>query len=220
MSYFQNIKNIKVNKVAKYLILSDLIFWSGWGLLSPIFAVFVVDKIQGGTVAVVGMTTAIYWISKSLLRIPIGLFLDNRRGEEDDFWFLFFGLILASLTPFGYLMAVFPWHLYLLQIVFAVGMAMALSGWTAIFTRHIDKGKEATEWGLYGTLIGLGIGLSGALGGLLVSSFGFAFVFILVGLFGILSALSLLAILKFLSPRAIDHGMTFGLKEVFQKDKK
>ena len=108
---------IKLNQVIKILIISDLIFYSGWGLISPIFAVFVVDEIKGGTVAVVGMATAIYWILKSLLRIPIGLFLDSRQGEEDDFWFLFFGLIIASLTPFGYLMATYPWHIYLLQII-------------------------------------------------------------------------------------------------------
>src|SRR3989344_2667744 len=121
--------SIKINQVIKYLILSDLILLSGWGLLLPLFAVFIVNRIQGGTLAVVGATTAIYWILKSCLRIPIGLFLDNRKGEEDDFWLLFFGLILTALAPFGYLMAAYPWHIYLLQIVFAFGEAMAVSGW-------------------------------------------------------------------------------------------
>lgn len=212
--------NIKINKVIQYLILSDVIFWSGWGLISPIFAVFVVKEIKGGTVAVVGIATAIYWILKSLLRIPIGIFLDNRKGEEDDFWFLFFGLIITALVPFGYLMASFPWHIYFLQIIFAFGMAMALSGWTAIFTRHIDKGKEATEWGIYGTLTGLAIGIAGATGGLIAFAFGFEFLFVLVGALGILAAFLLFSILKFLSPRAIDKGMIFSLKELFQKEKK
>lgn len=210
-------KNLKINRVIKYLILSDLIFWSGWGFISPIFAIFVVEKIQGGSMAVVGMATAIYWILKSLLRIPIGIFLDTRKGEEDDFWFLFFGLILSSLVPFGYLMAIYPWHIYLLQIVFAIGMAMSLSGWTAIFTRHIDEGKEATEWGLDATSFGLGVGIAGALGGLLASSFGFNFIFIVVGIFGIISAIILLSILKVISPRSLKKGLIFSLKELFQK---
>jgi MFS family permease len=209
-----------VNKVIKTLILSDLIFWSGWGLISPIFAIFVVEKIQGGNVAVVGMATAIYWILKSLLRIPIGLFLDSHNGEEDDFWFLFFGLIITSLVPFGYLMASYPWHIYLLQVLFAIGMAMALAGAAAIFTRHIEKGKEATEWGLDATLLGLGTGIAGALGGLIAASFGFTSLFILVGVSGIISAFVLLPILKLLSPRAVGRGMIFSFKELFQKEKK
>jgi sugar phosphate permease len=216
------ISNIKVNRIIKYLIISDLIFWSGWGLISPIFAVFIVEKIQGGTVAVVGMATAIYWILRSLLRVPIGVFLDGRQGEEDNFWFLFFGLILTSLVPFGYLMASLSWHIYLLQTVYAIGMAMALSGWTIIFTCHIDKGKEATEWGLDGASVGLGIGIAGAIGGLMVARFGFNLVFTLVGILGILSALLLLPLLKEIpsSPRSAKKGEIFSIKESLQKEQR
>lgn len=213
-------KNFKINKIIKYLIFSDLIFWSGLGFLSPIFAVFVVEKIKGGNLAVIGMATAIYWILKSLLRIPIGIFLDSRKGEEDDFWFLFFGLILTSLVPFGYLMASEPSHIYFLQVLHAVGMAMALSGWTAIFTRHIDEGKEATEWALDATSVGLGTGIAGAIGGLIAITFGFNFIFILVGIFGILSAVLLLPILKIISPRSLKKGVIFSLEEIFQKERK
>jgi predicted MFS family arabinose efflux permease len=210
-------KKIQPNKVIKYLIFSDFVFWSGWGLISPIFAVFVVEKIQGGTLAVVGLASGIYWVLKSLLRIPIGIFLDSRKGEEDDFWFLFFGLILSSLVPFGYLMAKYPFHIYLLQSLHAIAMAMTFSGWAAIFTRHIDQGKEATEWGLDATFVGLGIGISGILGGLIASAFGFQAVFVLVGILGLVSAFSLLGILKLISPRSLKKGLIFSFKEIFEK---
>jgi len=213
------ISYLKINRVIKYLILSDLIFWSGWGLLSPIFAVFVVKNIEGGSLAVVGLASGIYWILKSLLRVPIGIFLDSRKGEEDDFWFLFFGLILSSLVPFGYLMAKYPFHIYLLQILQAFGMAMALSGWTAIFTRHIDQGKEATEWGLDATFVGLGIGISGILGGMIAQIFGFKTVFVLVGILGLLAAILLFGILKIISPRSLKKGLIFSLREIFFQEK-
>jgi MFS family permease len=211
------LNQLKVNKVIKYLILSDLFFWSGWGLISPIFAVFVVEKVQGGSLAVVGLASGIYWILKSLLRIPIGIFLDSRKGEEDDFWFLFFGLVFSSLVAFGYLMAKYPFHIYLLQSLQAIAMAMTFSGWAAIFTRHIDPGKEATEWGLDATFVGLGIGISGILGGLIASAFGFQAVFVLVGILGLFSAFSLLGILKLISPRSLKKGLIFSFKEVFEK---
>ncbi len=207
---------LEFNRVVKYLVLSDLVFWAGWGLISPVFAIFIIDKIEGGTAFVVGMAAAIYWILKSLLRIPIGMFLDTRPGERDDYWFLTVGLFIAALIPFGFIFAKFPWHIYSLQAIYAVAMAMSLSGWSAIFTRHIDKGKEATEWGLDATSVGLGIGISGAIGGWAVTQFGFEPVFIAVGILGIIGAILLLG-LKNEIKGVFDHGLHFSFKEIFQK---
>lgn len=214
-----NLRNVKVNKVIKGLILADFIFWSGWGLISPIFAVFVIEEIKGGNLAIIGIASAIYWVLKSILRIPIGIFLDSQKGEEDDFWFLFFGLILNSLVAFGYLMAQTPAHVYFLQSLQAFGMAMMLSGWTAIFTRHIDPGKEATEWALEGTMIGFGIGVSGAIGGLIAQIFSIKTIFVLTGILGLCSAISLFSILKTISPRSTKKGLSFSLREIFYQEK-
>src|SRR4030042_2916041 len=98
-------------------------------------------------------------------------------------------------------------------------MAMAFAGSPAIFSRHINKGGKATEWGVEATSVGLGIGVSGGLGGLLVASFGFKIVFVLVGTFGFLSAIVLLSALKLISPRSSGKGMIFSFKELFQKEK-
>jgi len=49
--------SLKVNKIIKYLLLSDLVFWTGWGLVSPILAIYVVRQIAGGTELVVGIAT-------------------------------------------------------------------------------------------------------------------------------------------------------------------
>ena len=209
----------KINRIVKYLVLSDLVFWAGWGLITPVFAIFIVNKIEGGTAFVAGMAAATYWILKSLLRIPIGMFLDNRPSEKDDYWFLTVGLFIAALVPFGYIFSKFPWHIYLFQSVYAVAMAMSLAGWSAIFTRHIDKGKEATEWGLDATSVGIGTGISGAVGGWAVTQFGFNLVFIGVGILGIIGASLLLCLRKDIKG-VFDHGLHFSFKEIFQKEKK
>ena len=185
--------------------------------MSPIFAIFIVERIQGGNAFVVGLAAAVYWILKSALRVPMGIFLDRRQGEKDDYLFTVFGLLIASLVSFGYIFSKFPWHIYLLQAVYAVGMAMSLSGWSAIFTRHIDKGKEATEWGLDATLLGLGVGISGAVGGWAVMKFGFTSVFIFVGILGIIGVILLLG-LKEEIKGVFDHGLHFSLKDIFHRD--
>ncbi|GAI32729.1 unnamed protein product, partial [marine sediment metagenome] len=93
------------------------------------------------------------------------------------------------------------WHIYLLQGIYSLGMAMNIPGWTAIFTRHIDKGQVAFEWATRSTFIGIGAGAAGALGGIIASSFGFNILFVGVGIFALLSALLPLSILKTITPK-------------------
>ena len=209
----------KFNNVIKYLVLSDLVFYTGWGLITPIFAIFIINNIQGGTILMAGIASSIYWILRSALRVPIGVFLDNRKGEKGDYFFLVIGFFIASLVPFGYLISKFPWHIYGLQAIYGIGMAMAGSGWSAIFTKHIDKGKEATEWGLDSTSYGIGMGLAALIGGGAVTKFGFNPVFIAVGIMGLLGVVILLCIRKNIKG-VFDGVHSFSLKKIFHGERK
>lgn len=189
-----------INKVIKTLISSDVVLNIGWGLLGPIFAIFILKDIAIGDVQeaakIAGFASLVYWLVKSFLQIPIGIYLDKSREEKDDFWFMVLGTFLSGFIPFGYLISSLPWHIYLCQIVYAIGMAMVIPSWSGIFTRHIDKGQEAFEWGLESTALGFGVGVAGAIGGLMVAIFGFKTVFLLVGSFTFLSVFLLLLIYK------------------------
>lgn len=211
-------KRFELNKVIKYLILSDLVFYTGWGLVTPIFAIFIVNNIQGGTILVASIASAIFWILKSILRIPFGIFLDSHKGEGDDYFFVVIGLLIASLIPFGYIFANLPWNIYVLQAIYAIGMAMSLSGWSAIFTRHIDKGKESTEWGVSATAYGIGAGVAAVVGGWAVTQFGFNPVFIIVGIMGLIGVALLLFIKKQI--KGYNGSNPFNLKEIFKEKNK
>jgi MFS family permease len=189
-------KAISLNRIIKYLILSDLVFWFGWGLLNPIFAIFILKSIQGGDIIVIGIANAIYALTLSLFRIPFGILLDKFPNEDDDYLALILGLFLVSILPFFFMIAKKPFDIYLLQFFHGFGIALSLSGWTAIFTRHIDKGKEATQWGIDATAVGIGTGISGFLGSVLVKNFGFNFTFFLTGIFGLLGTFLILVIKK------------------------
>jgi MFS family permease len=183
-----NSADFKVNKIIKYLIFGDLVFEASWGLISPVFAIFVVEKIVSGSPAVVGLASAIYLILFSLVRIPFSIYLDKRKGESDDFWAMFLGFLVASFLPFFYIFSKFPWQIYLLQGIYGISTSVAFAGYMSIFTKKIDKGKEATEWGIRASLISLGMGIAAAIGGFLVENFGFNLTFIFVGIFSLLSS--------------------------------
>lgn len=189
------------NKIIKLLILSDFTIYSAWGLMSPIFAVFLLENIRGGDASVAGMASGIYWVTKSLLQVPMGKFLDKIKGERDDYWFLISGTFLASLVPLGFLASSEPWHIYSLQILYAIAMAMVIPPWGGIFTRHIDKGREAETWSFESSLLGLGVGIAGIAGGFIAESFGFASIFLAVTLFGILGGCMLFLVRKEIFPK-------------------
>jgi MFS family permease len=190
----------KINIVIRFLTISDVIIISSFGLISPIFAVFVTDSIKNGSVEVAGLAAAIFLLSKSLFQIPFAALIDKIKGEKDDFWALIIGSILFSLIPLFYLVISTPLHLYLVQFIYGIATAIAVPPWYAIFTRHIDKNYEGIEWGIYQTFVDLGSAGTAAIGGLLAYRFGFESLFITVSIVSIIGTLFILGIRKNLKP--------------------
>lgn len=185
---------LKLNKIVSYLIYSDLVFYTGWGLISPIFAIFILDSITGGNAFVVGMAAAVHLIVRSLLRVPFGMAAD--KSQKKSFYFMFFGLLIAAFVPLGYLISKTAFQIYTIQAVLGASLAMSTAGWTCIFSRHMEKGKESTEWGIDAVAVGLGPGIAGAVGGAAVTFIGFNAVFIAVSVLGLIGVILLLFIRK------------------------
>jgi MFS family permease len=175
-----------VNKIIRVLVIGDVMFFSAFGLIGPIFAIFVTNQIAGATVATVGFATTINLLTRALLQMPVARYIDRHKGEKDDFKFMIAGSTLVSIVPFIYLFINTPMHLFMAQVVLGVGGALANPGWFAIFTRHIDKGKEGTEWTLENVSVGLAAAGTAAVGGVLAQNFGFHNLFLIVGILSLL----------------------------------
>jgi len=186
--------NLKLNKIIKYLVLSDLVFYSGWGLISPVFAIFLIDSIIGGTAFVVGMAAGLNLIVRSVLRVPFGMLVD--KGQKISYHLMIWGLLISALAPIGYIYSTLPMHIYLIQAVLGATLAMSTAGWTALFARHLDRGKESTEFGVDAVAVGLGPGITAILGGLALTYFSFKGVFVAVSALGVIGVVLLLFIKK------------------------
>ena len=175
-----------VNKIIRTLVLGDIMFFSAYGLIGPIFAVFVTNQVTGATIATAGFAATINLLVRSLLQMPVARYIDRHKGEKDDFKFMVAGSTLISIVPFVYFFITTPLHLYLAQVVLGIGGALANPGWYAIFTRHIDKNKEGTEWTLENIGVGLAAAGAAAIGGILAQHFGFQNLFLIVGIISLL----------------------------------
>ena len=175
-----------VNKIIKTLVMGDILFFSAFGLIGPIFAVFITGQIPGATVATAGFAATINLLVKAALQLPIAHYIDKKKGEKDDFFLMVAGYLLISLIPFMYIFIKTPLHLYIVQAIYGVGAAFANPGWYAIFTRHIDKEKEGTEWSLENVSVALAAAGAAAVGGLIAQNFGFQTLFVIVGVLSLI----------------------------------
>ncbi len=178
----------RLSGVVIKLITADFFLHSGWGLIAPIFAIFITDQIAGGSLEIVAFVVATYWIVKSTAQPFLANVLDLIKGEKDDFDFLVYGTYINALVPLGYFFATQVWHVFLLEIIRGLTMACIVPAWYGIFTRHINKGWEAFSWSIQSTSLGFATGLAAAFGGLIATFLGFKYVFILIFVFKITSA--------------------------------
>ena len=183
-----------INRMIRTLVTSDFLLISGFAVFGPVFAIFITQKIEGGTLAIIGFTAAVFQIVKSSVQIPIANYLDKNHGEKDDFYSLIIGSFLVALVPFLYLFAQKPIHLYIINGIYGLGAAFAIPPWNAIFTRHIDKMHESTDWAVESVSIGIGAASAAALGGIIAEKFGFEMVFIVAGLVAMAGAVTLIRI--------------------------
>ncbi|NCN52958.1 MFS transporter [Candidatus Wolfebacteria bacterium] len=200
---FSNFKFPSVNKIIKLFTAADLLLLMGWGVITPLFAVFVVTEISGATVVTVGVVAGIYWITRALFQIPISLFLDKTSGEKDDFYSLVIGLMVISISSFSYMLVVTVWQIYLITFIKGLGFALYVPPWNAIFSRHLDREHTVFDWALHSSAASLSIGIGGLIGGWVVFVGGFKLIFLLAGLSSLAGASILLFVPDIILPRRV-----------------
>ena len=78
--------------------------------------------------------------------------------------------------------------------MYGLGAAMAYPTWSALFTRHIDRGREAIEWGSYHMLTDLAGAAAASMGGLIAGLYGFESVFVVASVIALFGCATLLII--------------------------
>lgn len=72
-------KDGKINPFIKTLIYSEFFITSSFGFIGPIMAIFITQQIVGGIIVTVCVAHAIFLLTKSLLQIPMGEYIDRKE---------------------------------------------------------------------------------------------------------------------------------------------
>ncbi|MFH0752045.1 MAG: MFS transporter [archaeon] len=167
-----------MNKAIKYLIISDIFIFTGFGLINPILAIFVKENLIGGTIFAAGLASMIFMLTKSLVQLPFSRYIDS---HDSRIKWLILGTFIIAFVPVIYLLSSNIKHIYLAQFLYGIGSGLAFPAWLGIWSFNLDKGHESFEWSLYSTLVGVGTAVSAAVGATIAGLFGFKYTFVFVG---------------------------------------
>jgi len=194
MQTIPSLFNLKdINPVVRLFIISDFFIVGGLGLITPIFALFVTDFIEGATIETVGLAMTIYLITKSVGQTPIGIFIDRWRGQKDDMLILILSSLGFFVVSISYMLIDTVLQLYIVQFFYGFLAAASFPTWVSVFTRSVDKGKEGFEWSIYQTMADFGAAITAAVGSFIAANYGFNAVFILMATFSLVGTISLIS---------------------------
>lgn len=181
-----------MNKILKYLILSDIVLFTGFGFIAPIISIFISDRIIGGSIFTAGVASAIFLITHAILQICFSYWFK----PKDRLWMLILGTALIAIVPFGYLASTNIWHIFILEFIYGAGAGFAYPAWSSLFTANLEKGKRGFQYALYSSGVGIGSAITGAVGAWVAENVGFQWVFIFTGIFAVAGLILLLFLNK------------------------
>lgn len=192
---------LKLNQVILVIIIAQFVFTMAANLSGPFFALFIVQDI-GAAVAAVGFASAIYWVVKSILQLPLARWIDRNHGEIDDYYSLLVGLGITIAGLFLFYFARELWHIFAIQALIGIGDAFVVPPLYAIFSRHLDHDSEGFEWALQSSFsFGAGSALGGTLSGLLVATLGIRPLFLINGTLMLVGLVTLLFLKPYIRPK-------------------
>ena len=185
-----------MNKTLRTLVISDLFILSSFGLIQPIFAVFVLKSIAGATITSIGIAVTVQLFAKAALQILIARWADEERGNCRELYALIFGSLIICLVPVGYIFTQTVFHLYLIQALYGIGQALSYPSWRVLFTRYTTPDHVGMEFGIYDTTTSFGVAAAAALGAYFVDTFSFSRLFIVVAVMSLVGTAFLVTIFQ------------------------
>lgn len=181
----RNPSHFQINPVVKAFIVSETFLWSAWNFVTPIFAIFVVSNIEGGNVQIAASAFSVYLIARVFSELLSGRYLLGKI-ERGKFILTIGGMLFLSLSYVGFAFSNTIFYLFFFYAMAGVGLGIASPAKNSLFSTHLDKNKEPSEWGIYDAITFTGMALATALGGFIAGQYGFSFLFLLASIVNLL----------------------------------
>ncbi|MCX6815926.1 MAG: MFS transporter [Candidatus Aenigmarchaeota archaeon] len=180
-----------MRKEVSVLLMASIVANFGFGLFSPLYAIFV-EHIGGDILSASG-AWAIYTFFTGAIIIILGRLEDHKLNKR---LMVFSGYFILAIGSLGYFFVETPIHLFVVQMIAGIGIAVIEPAWDGLFSIYLDRGRESFEWSLWSGGTRIALAVAALAGGIIVTLYGFRTMFILMFIVNILAAFVSLQIIK------------------------
>ncbi len=169
----------------KVLLFAEACFTIAAGMLGPIYAVFV-DEI-GGNLLDASSAWAVFMLTMGIIVFLIGRWEDRLKHKER---IIILGYAIRALGYLGYVFVYNQPSLLVVQFILGLGGALNIPAYDSMYTRFLDKGKEASEWADWEAMYYIMTAFAAIFGGIVASVFGFRSLFVIMFIFSLIGMFS------------------------------
>ncbi|PKN02876.1 hypothetical protein CVU76_02520 [Candidatus Dojkabacteria bacterium HGW-Dojkabacteria-1] len=155
----------KLNKVVIYLSLSDVFTWGPYTIISMLTGLYLASKLGENVVQFVGIGTSIYFFTRALFQMPVGILTDKYKHDKDEILILFVGILLMGFPFLLYPYIQNQYQYFFLQFLFGLGVSLNLTNWRKLFALNVDTGREGRQYSMYEVIMSVSTALICILGG-------------------------------------------------------
>lgn len=174
----RNPSHFHLNPFVKAYVLSESSMWAAWNFITPIFAVFVLQEVAGGTIETAAFGYSLFLLIRVALELISGRMLQNSKDRRKVL-FAVVGMICIGAAYLGFAMTHTKTMLFFFYALLGVGIGLAMPAKNALFSMYLDKNKEASEWSISDALQFTSMAIATAIGGYVALHFGFSVLFYL-----------------------------------------
>lgn len=177
-------KILATNSALRTILLTQGMVLLSTAMIGPIYALLVEDV--GGSLFDAGVVIAVFAFFAGITVLIAGRYLDNIKNVE---LIVALGAIIIGIGFLGYIFVSNLAGLIIVEIILGIGEAIYAPSFDTLYTKHLDMTRIGSEWSLWESLEYFTTAVGAIIGGVLVSSFGFNVLFLIMGIFCIGSAL-------------------------------
>lgn len=177
-------KGLIGNPAIKMLLLTQSFVLIAGAMLGPVYALFIEEL--GGDLYDAGLIFATFAFFAGVTVLLTGKILDKIKNTQ---MIVIIGSVIMGIGFSLYIFAHSIQVLIFVEMLLGIGEAIYAPAFDMLYTKHLDSKRMGTEWSFWEALEYFTQAIGALIGGLLVGYFGFKFLFLIMAVFCVGSAI-------------------------------
>ncbi len=184
--------DLNFKKEAVVLLQASFLFNFASGFFLPFYALFV--QRVGGSILDTGIAYAIFSIATGLMII---IFCRSRFYLGNVRRIIVAGYFAIGIIYLFYLLVGSRLSLFSVQAVLGIAIGLSAPAWDAVFGSDLSEKAAGKQWSVWTGAVNIALGLGALIGGLIVGTYSFAVLFLMMAGINFLAGIVSWRIIRF-----------------------